>query len=117
MSEGAAGYARFFARDAVLLPPDHAPVVGRDSIQAWQENERRTAAFNVVPTEITQDGIRVEGALAIVRTTLKGTRTPKTGGAAESFQNKIFDVLRRNPSVQEGWEFLYRMWSSDLRRP
>jgi ketosteroid isomerase-like protein/quercetin dioxygenase-like cupin family protein len=112
-SRGAEGYAAYFAEDAVLLPPNAAPVSGRAAIREWQERQQQEATHRTVPEAITQDDFQVAGDLVLYRGTLKGKRVPKAGGDAEFFENKILDVLRRKPDG--GYEFLRRMWSSNLR--
>ena len=56
----------------------------------------------------------MSGGFVIYRSTLKGQRVPKAGGEPEPFENKYFDVLRRK--TDGGYEFIRRMWSSNLRR-
>ena len=44
-TRGAEGYASFFAEDAVLLPPNAAPVSGRAAIRDWQERSQKDATY------------------------------------------------------------------------
>ena len=110
LARGAEGYASYFAEDAVLLPPNAAPVSGRAAIRDWHERAQEKAT--VSPEAFSEDELQVSGGFVLYRSTLKGRRTPKAGGAAESFENKYFDVLRRKPDG--GYEFMRRMWSSNL---
>jgi uncharacterized protein (TIGR02246 family) len=114
LARGAEGYASFFAQDAVLLPPNAAPVSGRDAIREWQERSQKEATHRAVPEAVSEDELQVAADLVLYRGTLRGRRVSKGGGEAEPFENKIFDVLRRRPDG--GYEFLRRMWSSNLAR-
>lgn len=112
VARGAEGYASFFAEDAVLLPPNAAPVSGRAAIRDWQERSQKDATYTTRPEGVSEDELQVSGGFVIFRSTLKGQRVPKAGGSPEAFENKYFDVLRRKPDG--GYEFMRRMWSSNL---
>lgn len=108
---GAEGYASFFAEDAVLLPPNGAPVSGRAAIRAWREGQQQ-APYATLPDSVSEDELTLSGGFVLYRSTLKGRRVPKAGGEGEPFESKYFDVLRRKP--EGGYEFTRRMWSSNL---
>jgi ketosteroid isomerase-like protein len=108
---GPEGFAAAFARDGALLPPDAAPVLGRDAIRAWRA-EQSGAAVRIVPESATRDQIRVVGDAAFVRTTVRGQRVSRATGEAVTFEDKYLDLLRRTAS---GWEFVARMWNSNPR--
>jgi len=112
VARGADGYASYFADDAVLLPPNAAPVNGRAAIRDWQDRSQKEATHGTAPEAISEDELQVSGGFVLYRSTLKGTRTAKAGAAPEAFENKYFDVLRRKPDG--GYEFIRRMWSSNL---
>jgi ketosteroid isomerase-like protein len=114
VARGAEGYASYFAEDAVLLPPNAAPVAGRPAIREWQERQQQEATHRTLPEAISQDDFQVAGDLVLYRGTLKGRRVPKAGGEPEPFESKYFDVLRRKPDG--GYEFTRRMWSSNLAK-
>jgi uncharacterized protein (TIGR02246 family) len=109
-SRGPDGYASYFAPDATLLPPDAAPVVGRDNIRDWMRRQT-DLPYRAVPEAVTQDEIRIVGEVAVVRTTLRGRRVSKTGEASP-FETKYLDVLRR--TIEGRWEFVSRMWNSNV---
>ena len=112
LARGAEGYASYFAEDAVLLPPNAAPVSGRAAIREFQERSQKGATHPTLPEAISDDEIQVSGGFVLYRSTLKGQRTPTAGGRPESFENKYFDVLRRK--ADGGYELIRRMWSSNL---
>jgi ketosteroid isomerase-like protein len=113
-TRGAEGYASYFAEDAVLLPPNAAPVSGRAAIREWQERQQKEATHRTQPEGISEDELSVSGGFVIYRSTLRGKRVPRAGGEPEPLENKYFDVLRRKPDG--GYEFVRRMWSSNLER-
>jgi len=113
-TRGAEGYASFFAEDAVLLPPNAAPVSGRAAIRDWQERSQKDATHRTLPESVSEDELQVSGGLVIYRSTLKGQRVAKAGGEPEAFESKYFDVLRRK--ADGGYEFTRRMWSSNLSK-
>lgn len=111
-ARGAEGYAAFFAEDAVLLPPNAAPVNGRAAIREWQDRSQREATHRTLPEAVNQDELTVAGGFVVCRSTLTGQSVPKAGGEPKRFESKYFDVLRRKPDG--GYEFVRRMWSSNL---
>jgi uncharacterized protein (TIGR02246 family) len=108
--KGPEGFAASFASDATLLPPDSAPVIGRDAIQAWRASQAG-AAVRVVPESATRDQVRLEGTAAFVRTTLRGQRESRDTGETIAFEEKYLDLLRR--TADGNWEFVARMWNSN----
>lgn len=114
MERGPEGYASYFAEDAVLLPPEAAPVSGRAAIREWQERQQGEATTRTVPEGISEDELQVGGNWVIYRSTLKGKRVPKAGGEGQPFETKYFDVLRKK--TDGSWEFARRMWSSNRQR-
>ena len=95
-AKGAEAYASYFAEDAVLLPPNAAPLTGRAAIREWQG---RAAKEPIDGPGATEDELQMSGAFVVHRSTFKGT--------------KYFDLLRRKPDG--GYELVRRMWSSNLR--
>jgi ketosteroid isomerase-like protein/quercetin dioxygenase-like cupin family protein len=110
---GTDGYASFFADDALLLPPNAAPVSGRAAIREWQKSSGNEAGDAAAPLSIVEDELQLSGAFVIYRSTLKGRRAAKAGAAPEAIETKYLDVLRRKPDG--GYEIVRRMWSSNLR--
>ena len=109
---GMAAYASFYAPDGQILPPGAAPVTGRAAIAAWMEQARSAATYSTLPQGITVDEMRfLSPALVVYRSTLRGQRAPKAGGAPVPFETKYFDLLRRTSA--DDWEVLYRMWSDN----
>jgi uncharacterized protein (TIGR02246 family) len=111
--DGADGYVASWADDGVLLPPDEPAAAGKAAIRAWYE--RSAAPFLVQPTEFRVEALHVVGDWAIQRFSIAGTRTPRAGGASQSFSAKYLDVLRRG---EDGaWRFVYRVWNASPASP
>ena len=110
--QGMAVYASFYAPDGYILPSAAAPVRGRAAIAAWMEQARSTATYSTQPQGITVDEMRfLSPTLVVYRSTLRGQRVPKAGGAPVLFETKYFDLLRRTSTGD--WEVLYRVWSDN----
>jgi ketosteroid isomerase-like protein/quercetin dioxygenase-like cupin family protein len=95
-AKGAEAYASYFAEDAVLLPPNAAPLTGRAAIRHWQERSPKQTGDG---SDAVEDELSMSGGFVIYRSTRKGT--------------KYFDVLRRK--ADGGYEIVRRMWSSNQR--
>ena len=94
-ARGAEGYASRFAEDAVLLPPDAAPVSGRAAIREWQERQPKETGASAAARE---DELTVSGGFVLYRSTHEGKR-----------ETRYLDVLRRKPDG--GYEVTRRMWN------
>lgn len=112
--QGPAAYASYYAVNGQILPPNAAPVVGREAIADWLERSQAETAYSVRPEGIHVDEVRfLDRNWAIYRSTLRGQRVPKAGGEPSPFETKYFDVLHRPDNGR--WEVVYRMWSDNLR--
>lgn len=108
-ARGASGYAASFADDAVLVPPDGPPLLGRASIREWQGRGGAAAAAAMGSGAVREEELQLLGERALCRTTLRAERLAE-GGAAETLVARYLDVLRRRP--EGGWELTHRMWSA-----
>lgn len=70
MKEGPEGYARFFAAEGVLLPPDSPPVSGRAAIRDWMQRTLAESKYVTRPEGVNQDDLKVMGNTAVARSTL-----------------------------------------------
>jgi ketosteroid isomerase-like protein len=111
-AQGFTAYASYYAQDGYILPPGHAPVVGREAIVAWFEKTSAAATYTTRPQAVTVDETRfLSSDWVIRRSTLKGQRVPKAGGDPVAFETKYFDLLHRNAAGN--WEVASRMWSDN----
>jgi ketosteroid isomerase-like protein len=100
-----ARYVSFFAEDAVLLPPEADPVVGRERILAFY-----VAAFEglePISLEYGSPQVIVDGDLAVRR--YQGAAVAIIGPDTLNFATRYVDALQRSP---EGWRILWHTWSS-----
>ncbi|MEW5916779.1 MAG: hypothetical protein AB1762_10250 [Gemmatimonadota bacterium] len=112
MRQGPETYAGFYAVDGLVLPPNAAPAVGRAAIAEWLRQSQATVPYSVRPEGIAVDEMRfLAPGWVVYRSTLRGERVPKNGGAAVPFETKYVDVLHR--TAEGRWEVQYRMWSDN----
>ena len=111
-AKGPADYASYYASDGQILPPNAAPVAGRDAIAGWLGRSQSESRYVTKPEGINVDEIRfLDPTWVIHRSTLRGQRLPKAGGDPVAFETKYFDVLHRGEHGR--WEVVYRMWSDN----
>ncbi len=77
--------ADFFATDAWQLPPNMAPLVGRDSIVAFWRNATRAGKWTF---QLAVQEVMVEGSLAAERGTYAVTFEAGPGAPFPSFQDQ-----------------------------
>jgi uncharacterized protein (TIGR02246 family) len=97
-----------YTEDALSLPPDGPPVVGREAIvQGLRElfNE-----FTATQTA-TVDEVVVFGDVAMVRGTWNTRQTPKAGGAEEVTSGKWMEVQQRQ--ADGSWKTWRWMWNQE----
>jgi uncharacterized protein (TIGR02246 family) len=109
----AAAVAAMYQPDAHLLPPNAAPIQGRDGIQKFWGGflGAYRARFTVVSDEV--DG---RGDLAYARGHYTLDADPEAAGAPPIHdQGKFLEVLRRQPDGS--WRYAADMYSSNLPAP
>jgi len=95
--------------DAVWMPPDQAPIVGKPAIRSFYEAlfEQVTLAGTLSPDN---QELQIFGDWAVLRGVLVGTVTPKAGGEPKPFANKFVNVLRREPDG--AWKHVWDVWNA-----
>ncbi|HKW47964.1 MAG TPA: DUF4440 domain-containing protein [Gemmatimonadaceae bacterium] len=110
LQDDTAGVLRLFADDAVLVPPNAAPVVGRAAIRSWwwPEDGSRThiLAFDRDIEEIngSHDLAFMRGVASLSWSYRKNGRTTR-----QSSRSNDFVVLARQPDG--AWKIVRQMWS------
>lgn len=98
-----------YTKDAVLMPPHHPAVVGRDDIRAW------FASFPpLVEIDLRNVEVRGQGELAYVR----GTYTMKIalgGGSPIEDRGKFIEIREKQPDGS--WPLSRDIFNSDLPAP
>lgn len=103
----AAAMAACYTEDAVLMPPNHPAVVGREAIEAhFREGFARFDAK--LATEIEE--IEVAGDWAWLRTRLRQEITPR-GGKPMTFTAKALVVARRQDDGS--WKYHRDIFNGD----
>ncbi|NIN71704.1 MAG: DUF4440 domain-containing protein [Gemmatimonadetes bacterium] len=93
------------SEDAVYMPPDEAPVVGRRAIAEWYRN-----FYEIIQMDVTHEPLEVDvfGAVIIHRGNAHGTLTPKNGGEPIPFDNKYLMVFKKQPDGSlEIWRAMF----------
>ena len=100
-----------YDRDAVLLAPEGAAIVGRDEIRAWYA--AMLAAF-AGAHEMHSEEVVVFGNWAFDRGTVKGSIRSKPDGSSYPIDNKYVYLLRRQLDGQ--WKYARVIWNTNLHR-
>jgi uncharacterized protein (TIGR02246 family) len=102
VARNADSLASLYTEDAVVMPPNHPPVTGRNSIRQWQAGFPPVAGF-------TLNNEKIEGAgdLAYVR-----GRYVMTVAGAPADSGKYLEIRRRQPDGS--WRIAVDMFSSNL---
>jgi len=109
----AAGVAAIYLPDAHLLPPDAAPVEGREAIQQFIAGF--LGAYHVT-IAVSADEIEGRGDLAYARGHYTMEGTPKAAGTPPlREEGKFLEVLRRQPDGT--WRYAVDMWSPNAPPP
>jgi uncharacterized protein (TIGR02246 family) len=102
----AEGTLAAWADDAISMPPDTVPVVGKNAIRPGLQRflDQYTTSLT---TEI--DDIMVSGDLAVVIATWDQTSTPKAEGEATQGHGKWVVVFEKQ--ADGSWRGRYEIWS------
>jgi uncharacterized protein (TIGR02246 family) len=96
--------ASFYSEDAVLLPPQDAPLVGRTVIRNHYVN---VFSRNTMTVTARSDETLVFGDVAIDRGTVTGTLQPRDG-ATVALNDQYLMVLKRDTAGR--WKVYRLMW-------
>jgi uncharacterized protein (TIGR02246 family) len=97
---------QFYADDSVLLPPNDAPVAGKDVIRARYESGFRHFRFAI---SSSSDETHVFGDWAFDRGTTSGETVPKGAEAPRQIHDKYVMILHRERSG--AWKIARLMWN------
>ncbi len=93
-----------YSDEGAHMVPNQPAIIGKSAIRAlWEERFGQ----NVFESTQTVEDVRVSGDLAVSRTTIKGTTTPKDGGEPNAFNLKALIVYERQSDGS--WK---RVWST-----
>ncbi len=109
----AAGVAAIYLPDAHLLPPNAAPIEGREAIQQFLAGF--LGAYHVT-IAVSADEIEGRGDLAYARGHYTMEGNPKAAGTpAVREEGKFLEVLRRQPDGS--WGYVVDMYSPNQPAP
>jgi ketosteroid isomerase-like protein len=106
-------YLTLLSDEAVLMPPNGAPIVGKSAIRSWNEsmaNQFRIASYSSVDHELI-----VAGDWAFRRASFDWTVVPVRGGQTLRDSGKYLIVYRRHPDGS--WWVARDIWNSNTRAP
>lgn len=98
---------RFYAEDAVLLPPNDSPVVGKAAIRARYKEGFRRFRFDI---SSTSDETEAFGEWAFDRGTTSGRMVPKGNEAPRKVHDKYVMILHKR--ADGSWKIARLIWNS-----
>lgn len=98
----------YYARDAVLMPPNESPVSDRDEIRRRYESLFQDFDPDI---EARIDEICAEGNIAFVRGHNGGWLVSRVGGRSRELDDVYLMVVRREAGA--GWKIARLMWHSE----
>jgi ketosteroid isomerase-like protein len=104
-------YLGLIADDAVLMPPNAPPVIGKDAIRSW--NEQMSRQFRFQSYNPVDDEVVVAGKWAFRRATADWTLTPVGGGEPIHSSGKFIIIYERQPDGS--WRVARDIWNSNTR--
>ena len=100
--------ARLYSPQAVTMPPDHASVVGRDTICALFEKQFETYEAHY---DFTIGDVVVSGDLAVRRGSYVVTLQPHSEGQELVIRDKFVDVWQREGDGM--WRITWDIWNTN----
>ncbi len=98
---------QFYADDAILLPPNGAPVTGKDAIRTRYEEGFRHFRFAIFSSS---EETHVFGDWAFDRGTTEGKAIPKADEPSRQIHDKYVVILHREPGG--AWKIARLMWNA-----
>lgn len=101
-------YVKLLTDDAVLLPPNGAPVSGKEAIRTW--NSAMSKRFRIVSYAPIDDEVVVADDWAFRRATIDWTIAPLAGGEAVRDSGKFIIIYKRGSDGS--WRVARDIWNS-----
>jgi ketosteroid isomerase-like protein len=101
-------YVALLTADAVLMPPNGPPIVGRDAIREWSRMNAKAFSFEAYrPTDAE---LVVAGDWAFRRATFEMILVPTAGGTKVRDAGKFVIIYKRE---RDGWKVARDIWNSN----
>ncbi len=84
----------YFTEDAVSIPQNEPPLVGKDQIRIWIKAMSDQVTFDM---DVTNEEVEVAGDWAFSRGTYTLTLTPKESGRSDIIDGRYITILTRQP--------------------
>jgi uncharacterized protein (TIGR02246 family) len=103
------GWLSLWTEDGVQMPPNEAPVKGKDQLR-----QRNGAALDMfaVDIEITNEEVEVSGNLAFSRGHYVATFSPKDGSQSIPVDGKFLTILKKQS--EGGWKIHRDIFNSNV---
>jgi ketosteroid isomerase-like protein len=106
-------YVALIADDAVLMPPNAPPVIGKDAIRSW--NQVMSQRFRMQAYKPLNDEVILAGKWAFRRATADWTLVPVAGGEPMHDSGKFIIIYERQ--ANGSWRVARDIWNSNTQAP
>jgi ketosteroid isomerase-like protein len=103
------GITADLAEDAILLPPNEPPQIGRQQINAWLRELFRQ--YTMTELAMPERELTVSGDLAFERSVYQWTLTPVDGGEPLHDRANWVGIWRKQ---RDRWQEICGIWNSSL---
>jgi ketosteroid isomerase-like protein len=95
--------------DAVWMPPDVAPLVGKEAVRSFYQGLFAQVELEGHLSPENQE-LHIFGDWAVFRGVVVGSVRPRGGGEPTVLANKVVNVLRRD--ADGTWKHVWDIWNS-----
>lgn len=103
-------YRKYYTKDIVMLPPNHTPIIGIESIVQMAKSSFER---NTVEIDATIEEIVIDHNIAFVRISVLEDMVPVDGSEPVKDDRKTLFIFRRNSD--DTWFASHCMWNSNLK--
>jgi uncharacterized protein (TIGR02246 family) len=104
-----ARYMQFLTDDAVLMPPNGGPVIGREAIRSW--NQAMSKQFSIKDYRSVDDEVVIAGDWAFRRATFDWTLIPAV--AAEPIRDSGKFIILYHRQEDGSWRVARDIWNTN----
>jgi ketosteroid isomerase-like protein len=101
-------YVTLITADAVLMPPNAPPIIGREAIREWSRNNAKAMVFQAYQPADAE--LTISGDWAFRRATFTATLAPASGGPAVQDTGKFIIIYQRQRDGS--WKVARDIWNS-----